>query len=350
MAPGRPWAVAAPVTMSYVLHVWDGPEPTSVQGAADLLAELTRRAAPPNPKLVALASRLTERLSGSSASAATLWPEGPPTGHSGTAVVSLPVPPAVHAIVGPVLLQAARDLGLVVFDEQAGQVHLPSGRLLSLRPPGPPNETPVRGDALQSKQQVQALCLQAIEPGLSAAGFRTIRSQSTFSRSAPMGTAEAVLDVTDYAPVGFDIVFNLSLRPAWPEAWSALARDHGADACLLNVAALARRAGLSPPGTAGSEVSLASASSIEELQALNARWDALMRQAFVPLCMRCEDLRGLEREFNAEDSPFRPMPVGLLLAAAAGRDDLPLLTHRYAERVPQWFRGKVASLGAALGG
>lgn len=47
-----------------------------------------------------------------------------------------------------------------------------------------------------------------------------------------------------------------------------------------------------------------------------------MSRAFVPLCVRCEDLRGLEREFNAEDSPFLPVPVGLLLAAAAGRDDL----------------------------
>lgn len=336
--------------MSYVIHVWDGPEPSSVKDAVDMLSGLTRRAAPPNPKLLAFANRLTERLSGSSASAATLWPEGPPTGHSGTAVVSLPVPPATQAIVGPVLLEAARDLGLVVFDEQAGQVHLPGGRLLTLRAPGPQAETPVRAEALRSKQQVQSLCLQALEPGMSAAGFRTIRSQSTFARSAPMGTAQAVLDVTDYAPVQFDIGFNLSLRPAWPEAWAALARDHGADACLLNVAALARRAGLPPPGTAGSAVSLASASSTEELQALNARWEALMTRAFVPLCLRCEDLRGLEREFNAEDSPFLPMPVGLLLAAAAGRDDLALLTRRYAERVPPWFRAKVASLGAALAG
>lgn len=203
-------------------------------------------------------------------------------------------------------------------------------------------------EALSNKRKATTLWLETLEPVLQPQGFQLVRSQATFRRKGAAVQAKTVVDIGDYWPVRFDIRMDLSLWPAWPPGWDETARAAGAEVCLVDASRLARQCGVEPPGDPAARAGNASIRSVADLQALAGRWSRLFEAGFVPLCRRCDDLAGLEREFNAEDSVFTPMPIGLLLAAVAGRADLAALSQRYRQTLPHWFHDKLDRLTSQL--
>lgn len=338
--------------MSYVLHIWQEPVPSSLYEAESTRAQLARQRGGQNPRFVSLAQALTARYP----SLETLddddegvWSDGPLDGRGDAPVMNLGVA-SRHDEVVAFVVENARRLGLVVLDGQAGRLHLPDGRTLDARGPVSPAPPPAArpAGALQSKAQALGIWQQTVRPVMEAAGFKVVKANAAFKKRSPETLVQTVTDIDDLLPRRLDLRVYLSVNPIWPQAWADLARQSGAEYCGVNVPVLARACGIEPIGPPDSHAATATVASLSDLQRVAAWWERLFREAFVPLAHRCATLRGLEREFNAPDSPFLPMPIGILLAAVVDNPELPAVAQRTAASVPPWFEEKTSALVASL--
>jgi hypothetical protein len=132
--------------MSYALQIWEAPIPSTVQEAADINEQLQDEFGSQNPKFIALARQLTKRypcisqLTGEEEEGYEegVWSDGPLDGETSNPVYGVGITSDHIAEVLPFVVQTAQSLGLTVYDDQVGQVHLPSGQLLTM-----PGQTPV---------------------------------------------------------------------------------------------------------------------------------------------------------------------------------------------------------------
>ena len=125
--------------MSYVLHFWDKPVPTTVAEADQIHTRLSAERTAQNPQFIELAKRLTERYpcittleEDDDGLEQGAWSDGPLDGETDGPVYSLGVQPSMLGQVVPFVAATAGALGLVVYDMQAAEVHLPDGKVLTL--------------------------------------------------------------------------------------------------------------------------------------------------------------------------------------------------------------------------
>lgn len=162
--------------MSYVLQIWAFPMPQSIAQVDGILGELDQRPRRPNTQFVELARRLTARhpcittLDEDDENA--VWTDGPMDGRTERPLWGLGILSQHIDTVQPFVVETATAMGFVVYDDQAGECHLPGG--ITLTPQGRqvgrhlglPVPEPTDAKA------VQGLLEQALESAAAPAGFR----------------------------------------------------------------------------------------------------------------------------------------------------------------------------------
>jgi hypothetical protein len=115
--------------MSYVVHVWEHPEPRTLKNADSLHNFLSSKRSRPNPKWRLLAERVEARMA-EIGLPLLAWPDESPPDPNHTER-SLPIRIADQGEFLDVLVEVATSLGLSVFDDQAARLYLPFGYMLT---------------------------------------------------------------------------------------------------------------------------------------------------------------------------------------------------------------------------
>jgi hypothetical protein len=130
--------------MSYVIHIWQTPIPTSVPQADKICDRLQDKEGRQNPKFIELAKLLTQRypcrsqMAGDEDDDQGVWHDEPLDGISPNPVLALGILSDYVIEVMPFVVETANALGLTVYDTQAGECYLPSGQVLTM-----PGQAPV---------------------------------------------------------------------------------------------------------------------------------------------------------------------------------------------------------------
>ena len=163
--------------MSYVIHVWEGPLPNTLEEADQILDRLLDdKQVMARPRLEAFARQLWNRWPRDvgNASVDPVWSDTSLSSpHDGSPLLQFGVVSAHLDEVVPFVAATAAAHGLVVYDPQYGTVYLPQGALLGIRPP-PPRPA---GDAdpMTRPQAIRAI-QAALKPVLAPLGFNWMPS------------------------------------------------------------------------------------------------------------------------------------------------------------------------------
>lgn len=151
--------------MSYVIHIWEQPTPATLTEAQSVLNRLVDQPAPPNPRFVELARRIHAFMP----ELASDWTLDAPNGVLDERVWSLGLASTLPGNFYPRLIDEAVNLGLSVYDEQAGECFVPGPWRLSeagrerlvhrpvAAPPAPSGSLDVQG-------RFRALVLPRLQP------------------------------------------------------------------------------------------------------------------------------------------------------------------------------------------
>ncbi len=124
--------------MSYVIHIWQTPIPTSVLQADKICDRLQESEGRQNPKFIELAKRLSQRypcrseMTGDEDDEEGVWLDEPLDGISPSPVLALGIRSDYVIEVMPFVAVTANALGLTVYDTQVGECYLPSGQVLTM--------------------------------------------------------------------------------------------------------------------------------------------------------------------------------------------------------------------------
>lgn len=230
--------------MSYVVQVWEHPVswiyPTQIATTLAMLDTLRRRRPGPNPLFAAFARRLTERhpCIGSPESddideSGLAWSDGPLDGRTEAASYAIGLNSARLDEVMPFVRDAARELGLSVFDEQAGHAWLANGAEQAVGRDRiwrrfPPADIEI-GRTLPGKDALLDRVLEDGRGALAALGFSLLQrdarddaqrvyTSAVLRRVSPIGWQEMDLRAIDKRPDGVRLTMRI-------EAWVKTASD-----------------------------------------------------------------------------------------------------------------------------
>jgi hypothetical protein len=188
--------------MSYVVHLWAGHEPSSLDQAMGLLETLTDSTTPPSAEVkarfAALVQQLIERFPaevGGQDEAVSTWVEPAPPDLNLSfdgEVFSLAIYGEGISQLVPLLQSEAGKFGLTLLDEQGGTVHLPGGRSLDLHglvaPRAAPPQPAGRSERL-TERGIKARTRDLLAPQLEPLGFKFKEHSNwcSFSRDTPVG-------------------------------------------------------------------------------------------------------------------------------------------------------------------
>lgn len=208
--------------MSYVLQCWSPPvawrHPGSLPEVLAMLEQLDRQRGQ-EPRFLDFARRLTARYpcistpeSDDLDESELAWSDGPLDGRCDTAVYGIGLTSSRLDEVLPFVLDQARQLGLSVYDDQAGQAHLANGLVLDVEAGEQPRifRTP-RGQeaALPDKDTLLDRVETTLGPRLERLGF-AIRRRNPRQRS-DYGYAE--LEWALPTPIGWVRLLFVALDP-----------------------------------------------------------------------------------------------------------------------------------------
>lgn len=163
--------------MSYVVHIWEHPQPTSLQAAERLHQYLSDRASPPNAKWGQLRDEIEARMVA----------QGTPREW-----IEFPIDPAHRErsyglqVDGPenyldVVVRSATGMGLSVYDDQAARLYLPFDYVLTfdgLERMGPRDGAPLpQRLGPQDRDAVMVRCEAAWRPHFEAWGWSFRRGE-----------------------------------------------------------------------------------------------------------------------------------------------------------------------------
>ena len=176
--------------MSYVIHLWHQPTPTTWAQAQAFFAQQVHQPAPPNPRFLELAQRIQTAMPELAAD----WTLDAPDGVVDETVWSLGLANTLPGSFYPNLIDEAVNLGLSVYDEQAGECFVPgpwrlseAGRERLVHPPATP---PAPSGQLDVQGRFQALVLPRLQRhgfALEAPPPRGNLVQTLLVRDTPLG-------------------------------------------------------------------------------------------------------------------------------------------------------------------
>lgn len=339
--------------MSHVIHVWESPVPDGLESASRLLQTHGGRPAAQNPKYRQLAATVRDRLAAHLASdpdAETPWAYDDPDGRCNSAFWDVQVKPAGAALASKLLAEAARPLGLVVFDEQLARLWLPDGRVFGLdgdetRPATAPPAS------LRSKSQVFGLLHDNLKALLIPLGWKGDRKQASFAFDAGEVRFEIGFGCVDRAPV-FDLAMAATVVPRLPQPWQSLA-TRWADRCQVLIDDLLAAVGIEWPGTAvQAHVRYVRVDDMAGLQQLADAQLEVVRRVLLPLFQSCSTLEHLERRVNppaGQPRVFLSTYLGPILAEAVHSPRAgTVMSESIAARREPWIQDKFRQLAADL--
>ena len=232
--------------MSYIIHVWEAPVPATAEDAERIHRLLAIQTAPQNPKFVAFARKLTDRfpcimtLDDDEVEYA-VWTDGPLDGVTDKPIYGVGLRTDALREVMPAITDAARGLGLVVYDMQGGLAFLPNGKALGA---APAQIMPTGTDAerLQSKAHALSILKEALQPDMDSHGFV----------SASYGFVSKLKDLTQHIVFDFSIAresqirLQIQVEPNFKGAQKKAMEAHHSGACNLMLPVLFKQAALPP--------------------------------------------------------------------------------------------------------
>jgi hypothetical protein len=304
--------------MSYVVHLWESPVPATLQEADRTHTALSRERVPQQPKFLQLAERLNRRFPTSASGGDDddddgVWTDVTLTGRSERPVFSLGIRSAAIERVLPVVVETARAIGLVVYDDAAGSIHLPSGHTIGT--PLPQRSAAPSG--LESGAHVRRTMIAGLSPLLEPLGFKRAYRDTELQRRFPQVIQGVQADASDrgrYFEVNWWFSIELRLPPHMKD-WSWFKQS----GFLIHVDALARREQVETTVGAPHQ-RLKVADALELQQAVNeAR--GICARFVVPFFSACTDFRSLHHianELPPEQRPFSQLLTRLLVARIIG--------------------------------
>ncbi|WP_374490522.1 hypothetical protein [Zoogloea sp.] len=315
--------------MSYTVRIWE-PSPTaaltSLEAVVEQLAALDKdlRAQHANPKFITLSQHLNEAWGLAGQAKAKIkaepdldtlpWRDWPLHPETAAGVWNLGLNQALLTQTLPVLIQAARALGLAVLDEQQAQAYLPGGETLTAAPP--PNQAPITATTdttagVPKNRDALSRIYDVLAPWFKKHGFRGRKSTHTFRRTFPGGWHEVYLDSgANYWPVSARVLVGacvrldvISERVASISYTDRPLAESAESATLLCHSK--RWIKQDAPFVTTNEYEISNFSQIEQVAAhLQTHLEALL-----PHLDRCQTLADFDREMNGperENSVFSP--------------------------------------------
>jgi hypothetical protein len=327
--------------MSYVLHLWEHPVPASVAEADQIHTRLSAERTGQNPKFVELAKRLTGRYPCMTALEEdddgfeeVAWSDGPLDGETDSPVYSVGVQPAMLGKVVPFVAATAGALGLLVYDMQAAEVHLPGGRVLTLPGRKPVDfYQPVDPERLESKAQVAQILQETLRPLMESHGFKAIKKDGSFKRRTKEAEQHLYYNIVDYCP-RYVIEFFFSVTPLF----GGLLQEIAARSYSLDMEQAARQAGVARFGDQPHLNGRSEVAGVSGLMRWAGRLADFLAAAVIPIARQCGTIEALDKLVNASPpsaGPFKKLSSGAPLAYAAKNP-------RFDELAEEWVQSKPA--------
>lgn len=326
--------------MSYVLLIWRTPVPISVGEAGDICSRLQRGGATSWPEYAELASRLVARHPDigdlDEDDDQGVWTDGPLAANARAPVFGLGIQTHALGEVVPFVIESARALGLLVYDGQAGTVHLADGRVLGVVQPAiEPATVPSQTSAFVTRAQVRRALRAVLGPALTGYGFEPDNGDHDFVLHADAARFDVQFSL-DASGNGYKLYVCTVVTPICREPSRLLERFYpeGID-FLVHHQRLATAEGVAWADMVASPGAEAYVESSADLAQSVDRWLHVYRQAVLPLVDRCRTLQGLSDELTRNMSAFTQRLFTLTLAAALGRTDLDDIAWRLREWIPK---------------
>lgn len=350
--------------MSYVIHLWEHPSPTSWAEADALQTRLCGKPAPPNPKFAQLARGLLQafphRREGNTSSP---WIEGAPDGQVTEAVWALGIDAGQLDRVVPQLAEQAIALGLTVYDGQAGEVFLPGRWRLTPEGCEPLTWAPAALAPSAAERDAPLALLEArlrsvLQSRLAPRGFQLqwraappAQDALAFIRETSLGQQRIEITPTAWSAQHWDLWLSCQLAPRLPA--ELLKWCEPQDTIPLVFETLPGLADFyRQPETRGPFESSFRCLGIERLERFLGIYADWVEQELVPVLDATADLAGYLRMDGQPAGPgvvVQASVAGLALAHCAGDPALAERAARYgAQRVPDprpdLFRRRFAAL------
>lgn len=299
--------------MSYIIHIWEIPVPSTVEEAEALHQQLASQKGPQNPKFITLARKLTACFPGVTAmdddDDDAVWTDGALDGLTDHPVYGIGIRTDTLERVLPVLIRMARELRLVVYDMQAARLYRPDGQVMGLAGEVrvvASEENGARED-LQGKAHVLTLLKQALEPVMASHGFKP--NKVGFGKKLKEVEQHVVFDIGDYVAKEIRIFVRIQLK--LPDPLKQIAEDFTSGACELALPVLLEGKDL-PLFTARHVGVEFQARFVDELRILGHKLMPVFSDVILPKLTDFETIAGLNRAFGDYDAGSDPALTSLL--------------------------------------
>jgi len=344
--------------MTYIVQVWEGHSPASVEEAERIHRQLAGQQMPQNPKFIELAQRLTQRFPCMSTmdeddAEDAVWTDAPLDGRTPHPCYGLGIRTEALTEVMPLLVAEARALDLVVYDMQAACVHLPDGRVLGHCVATAGSNTVLSDDPVfETKKQLLDSLKAGLQACMSRHGFEP--APLGFVKKGKGLSQELMFDIGFYGSagswvrlfVGFELKLKTPLKKAVDKLTSGL--------CSLVLPTLFKACKLpsfDPRSKVGVEFTVTRAS---EARALTAALSECLDPLIFEILSRCQSIQQLADEFEAD----RLRPERTLVSYTQADVVVAFLTNRSAyeslidksinEAMSEYQRDNIVALKAAL--
>lgn len=310
--------------MSYVIHIWDQPTPTSWREAQALFERLWDQRAALNPKFIELAQRMKDAFP----EYGDEWDFGSPHDLPNDAVLAVDIHDLT--VFYPRLVDAAVELGLSVYDDSTGECFVPGRWRLS--PEGcerlawhSPAPAPARLPDVEDR--VRAL----VHPRLAAHGFRLeiersspVTMQTHWIRDVPLGQQRISLGWKSRSDGAlYEARTSAGIRPALPAELAAVCNpQHMIDLHIIYAGPLQRF--VSPLRSGPYDINPVEITKAGQLDEFLAATTDCLGAELLPVLDQCQTVPALLAYDLGEPRQaiaVKPYQVNLVLAYWAGDAD-----------------------------
>ncbi|MBS1159756.1 MAG: hypothetical protein H6R15_2175 [Proteobacteria bacterium] len=314
--------------MSYVVHFWSRPMPKSLDQAIEIFAALQNESRTQNPLFQMLAKRLTARfpciMELEEDDPRMAWTDGPLNGITQEATYGIGILTDKIDEVQPFVVETATTLGLVVMDDQQGEVYLPGGTVLNSAGARPGKHLGMELAGNLSAALVERTLQDAMYPLLLAAGFEEIKALGGWWRTLDQGAQSLRLNIMESSSesVTFDVEVTVTNKHIKPVV-EVMLQSAGQGAEKLVATATSSLALFSlffrtPSGLAKVRHPLRfEIKSIDELRTLAIELREMIVDHVIPILDTCNNVKNLAAFITRDDTRYNRI-IGSLVETKNG--------------------------------
>jgi hypothetical protein len=303
--------------MSYSVHIWEVPVPSSLDEATQIIFRQSSNSASEvetdvssaqveqpgtSPTFIALAERLTARYPFDDENFADCaWNEDPLDGVSASGIWVLGINSDIFEV-QPFIVSTANQLGLCVYDMQEGKAYLPSGKVL-----GPTTDSKAKSGAGQpampmKKKEVRDLIYGALAAMVSGHGFKLKKAgEGALLRTFEGGFHRISVALLDRCPeYGFSLLFEIRIDAVSriDSSLKDISRKYSVDAtsAVANLDYFL--------GSSSAHQSEFIVTTRDDLTKAIRSIEPVLKGEVLPLLDRCIDVHGLDKLMNPATPPW----------------------------------------------